>query len=45
MELSSLSDEQIIKRVVRVILNNNFDNDNTYSVNPMSVFIYYTVTR
>ena len=45
MELSSLSDEQIITRAARVTKNNNFDDDNTYSVNPMYVFIYYTVTR
>ena len=37
MELSSLSDEQIITRAARVIKRNNFDNDNTYSVNPMPV--------
>ena len=45
MELSSLSDEQIITRAARVTINNNFDYDNTYSVNPMYVFIYYIVTR
>ena len=45
MELSSLGDEQIIARASRVTINNNFDYDNTYSVKPMSVFIYYTITR